>query len=201
MIKEKTLYTEHGVATRSDEDLVYSGGARKRPPGASAMVQRIFTILNEHPAGMTVDDLQKELSPGWMAYDAYRSFEQELIKRGRKKSLTYGTPKFIAKAQRRWIQLNLQKMVTRLSPTAKRQGKGRSVVFFAGDYLPKVMADWCKCHIHLVEMDVGRAARELDQQVKREQVMEMLRKEIRGKGKKGEVAQLAHDYIKQLKQT
>ena len=200
MIKEKTRYTEHGVAIRSDEDLVYSGRARKRPPGASAMVQRIFTILNEHPAGMTVDDLLKELSPGWMEYDAYRDYDQYQSAR-LQNLLRYGTPKFIAKAQRRWVQKKLIGMVKHSTPMAKRQGKGRSVLFFAGDHLPKVMADWCKCHIHLVEMDVGRAARELNEQVKREQVMEMLRKEIRGKGKKGEVAQLAHDYIKQLKQT
>lgn len=101
----------------TNADLVYDGRARKRPPGASELVQRIYTLLTERPEGMTRDELHAELREGWLDTDAYRAYEHNLI-RDRKSvdqrrsgpPISYGSDKFKARAQRWWIYRKLTDM-------------------------------------------------------------------------------------------
>ena len=134
MAEKKRRFTQHGVAIGGDEDLVYSGRARKSPPGAGSMVRKIYAMFLKHPEGRTVADLQLELSPGWMEYDAYRAYDQHL-KKTRAKAMTirsvaalkipeYGTPAFVHSAQRWWIQGKLRHMRDGRSRTARREGTG-----------------------------------------------------------------------------
>lgn len=112
----------------TDADLVYDGRARKRPPGASEMVQRIYLLLSEHPDGMTLDDLHAEMREGWLDTDAYRAYEQhrqyrahyylkakavrpeKITKRKAKAIPEYGSDEFKRQAQRWWISGRLDKM-------------------------------------------------------------------------------------------
>ena len=199
MLKEETKYTEHGVAIRDDEDLVYSGRTRKRPPGASSMVQQIYIILKAHPEGRTMAELQAELSLTWRDNDAYRAYEQQLKKRRdgnvvRRSTPSpkfthiteYGTVVFIAAAQRWWVMTRLHSM--QRSNTARREGSGKNAVWYAGERAPLAIAE-CSVEVHLKEMDVGRAARQLKEQVQREQVKGILFDAIQAKGKRGHITQ------------
>ena len=110
----------------TDSDLVHAGRALpKRPPGASELVQRIYTLLTEHPEGMTRNELHAELREGWLDTDAYRAFEHHLAmnrkvvyKSHPGRQLSYGSDEFKISAQRWWIYRKLTNMESR--GTARR---------------------------------------------------------------------------------
>ncbi|HUK69051.1 MAG TPA: hypothetical protein VLW50_09930 [Streptosporangiaceae bacterium] len=60
---------------------MYDGRARKRPSGASDFVQRIYMLLDEHPEGMTLDEIHAVLREGWLETDYYRAYEQYIATR------------------------------------------------------------------------------------------------------------------------
>jgi hypothetical protein len=95
----------------ADTDLVYDGRARKRPSGASHLTQRIYILLDEHPEGLTLDEIHGALAEGWLDTDYYRAYEQHLAKARKSRSEipsghaigprdAYGSEKFRARAQR-----------------------------------------------------------------------------------------------------
>src|SRR5262245_25110398 len=113
----------------ADDDLVYSGRDRKRPPGASDFVQRIYGVLDEHPAGMTRDELLDAmlLEGGEAGTDAYRAYDQYLDRRrkvsgeiGGARRLQYGSDAFKRRAQRWYLTKRLAEM--QRSATARREG-------------------------------------------------------------------------------
>ena len=97
-------------------DLLYAGRDRKRPPGASDLVQQIWLLLRDHPEGMTRDQIQAELAEGWLETDAYREYEMRLEHRanGRSRKFRrapgYGTPEFKEAAQKHAVQRRLKDM-------------------------------------------------------------------------------------------
>jgi hypothetical protein len=100
-------------------DLVYAGRDRKRPPGASDLVQQIWLLLHDHPEGMTRDQIHERLAEGWLETDAYRMYQLKLEAerksgptRGRLVQI-YGTAEFKARAQRWYIGYCLKHMARR----------------------------------------------------------------------------------------
>jgi len=110
-----------------DSDLVYSGRARKRPPGAGGLIQDIYVMLYNHPEGMTLDEFYEEFRDGWLYTDDYRAYEQVRSKyrtvasqKGPAKQ-QYGSPEFKRNAQRWAITRALGSMVK--TGTARREGE------------------------------------------------------------------------------
>lgn len=109
----------------NDEDLVYDGRARKRPPGANSTVIEIFDLLDTHPDGMTADEIRSALQVGFPT-DAYRAYELKLERDRERRSggvglqrsdrrppplrLKYGTPDFKLHAEHWWISEALGSM-------------------------------------------------------------------------------------------
>jgi hypothetical protein len=119
------------------------------------MVQRIYALLTEHPAGMTVDDLHAELRDGWLDTDAYRAYEQYRKQKvySQKRSdyrptSEYGSDEFKRRAQRWWIRGRLGSMQG--AKTAIR-AEGR---WYATNKVPR---GWVPCVVrggHLVPLNV-----------------------------------------------
>jgi len=203
-----------------DPDLVYDGRARKRPPGASPTVRAIYALLVTHPEGMTVSAIHDALRETWRATDAYRAYEQWLIKQraydkshrinsteGKRRASvelipTYGTPKFTEHAQRWWIRSRLGSMKS--SRTARREGTGKGAVYFAGERSPREMVN-CPVDVHLRPMDIAGSQRYADDYLRREKVKAVLLAALQDRGKKGrvkeatglayEAVQAAFDYL------
>jgi hypothetical protein len=117
-----------------DDDLVYDGRQRRRPPGASDFAQELYMLLAEHPAGMTMDDLHGALREGWAATDAYRAYQNRLKAVPQASPPAYGSDEFKRRAQRWWISKRLSEM--RRSGTARSED-GR---WFTGERAPRVRA-------------------------------------------------------------
>ncbi|HEY5985227.1 MAG TPA: hypothetical protein VIV12_02415 [Streptosporangiaceae bacterium] len=98
-------------------DLLYAGRDRKRPPGASDLVQRIWLLLRDHPEGMTRNEIWGDLRDGWLDTDAYRSYQQTLTA----DKIIYGTDDFKSRAQRWAISRSLAAM--KWLGTARRDGE------------------------------------------------------------------------------
>jgi hypothetical protein len=100
-------------------------------------VQRIYMLLTEHPEGMTRDEVHAELKDGWLDTDAYRAYEQHIIKGrkslhqgGRGGEIGYGSDKFKLRAQRWWIASRLAHM--KQCSTARSDGDRGHKRWFAG---------------------------------------------------------------------
>ncbi len=135
----------------------YEGRARKRPPGASDLTQRIYRLLAEHPEGLTRDEIHEDLREGWMDTDAYRAYWRALEAQRTKTSerkrrlrshaseakgsggnlrLEYGTPEFKAAAQRRAIVLVMRAM--RRGRTIRSIDTQSPARYFIGERAPLV---------------------------------------------------------------
>ena len=200
-------HPEEGVT--NDADLVYEGRTRKRPPGASPTVRRIYTLLVTHSEGLTVSEIHDAMREDWTATDAYRAYEQH---RKRTQSLNnlarhspipaYGTVVFQERARTWWIRSRLQGM--KESRTAQREGIGKEVRWFAGERAPREMVE-CPVDVHLRPMNIHDAQRHADEHVRRERVKAELLAVLQMRGKKGqakegmrlayEAVQMAYDYL------
>ena len=194
------------VAAVDDSDLVYDGRARKRPPGASDLTQRIYGLLSREPAGMTRDQVWEQLREGWLDTDAYRAYEnQRRHARGKHvhKSTCervvepYGTDRFKASAQKWYIDARLRSMGQ--AGTARRDG-GR---WYATGKQPRawVACDWRGGHLVPVDPAQQHAHHHADtsERVHREQVKTELweaLKDGRIKGRTRDVIQHAYDYLR-----
>lgn len=203
------------MLAEADTDLRYDGRARKRPAGASTLVQQIYVLLIQHPTGLTINDLHDRLRDGWMDTDAYRSYEKSVIKhrdtspyirrtklgvvqvkRSPKKVGDYGSAKFKEHAQHWWINVRLIRM-GRMN-TARREGAR----WFPGRRAPRVMVRCEKYGHHLVPMNVPewlkkqRAERAIN--IHRNEVRDILWAGLddkRIKGKSRALIQRAYDFI------
>lgn len=202
-------------------DLVYSGRARKRPPGASALVQRIYGLLVEHPQGITLAELHDTLRDGWLETDAYRAYEQHLNdirlpatvqattvagehkrRRPPPKVGQYGTPNFKEAAQRWWIRGKLQGM--RSTGTARREGQGQVARWYAGERTPRVMVA-CPVpekgyHVHPMNVHDAQVLAQTDTgaRIRREQLKARILETLndkRFKGPRRDLVQDLYDYL------
>jgi hypothetical protein len=181
-----------------DADLVYDGRARKRPSGASDLTQRIYMLLHDHPAGMTLDDIHAEMAEGWLETDYYRAYAQHR----QTENLTevpYGSGSFKAKAQRWAISGVLSSMVR--NRTARHEGRGRNSRWFKGERAPRITIheskpryithDWAAERRNAYRASTSAA-------VHREEIKAELFTALsdgRLKGKTREVVQHAYDYL------
>lgn len=195
-----------------NEDLVYAGRDRKRPPGASDFTQQLYRLLHEHPGGMTLDEIHEAVCGGWMETDAYRAYARDLDeKRARRRNqggqhnpsaghldaaqrrrLEYGSDLFKERAQRWWISKALTHM--RKADTARRDGDR----WFVGHRAPRVRAQ--RGTYALFDPAESRAVLTTTtrEHVRREQVKAQLLaglndKRIRGRSR--ELIQLAYDHL------
>lgn len=167
-----------------DSDLVYDGRARKRPPGANSTVIEIFDLLDEHPDGMTLEDLAAALRAGFPT-DAYRAYEKTLqrARNNRRGSegprlprslpplrLEYGTPLFKQRAERWWVAEALRKMA--VHQTARKE----SDRWFKGERAPLVYITCEAGHGHFVEYDSKKGRAEDEARVRRAHIREAARK-------------------------
>jgi hypothetical protein len=174
----------------SDEDLVYDGRARKRPPGANSTVIEIFDLLDTHSDGMTIEEIWKALRAGFPT-DAYRAYEGRLNhdrdKRASKGGelarsvvaplrLRYGTPEFKAHAEHWWIQAKLKSM--KESGTARREGD----LWLRGDRAPLIHITCEAGYGHLVEYDSKKGRAEDEARVRRAHLREEARAVLANKG-------------------
>jgi hypothetical protein len=189
MMVEEDFEVEHA-------DLVYSGRDRKRPPGASDLVQRIYTLLHEHPGGMTLDEFHRALRSGWLETDAYRAYDHYLVTQRApyqqgttadrvallaKGSGQYGTDNFKWRAQRWWIRERLSGMVQ--DRTARREGPHGKSRWFLGDRAPLVAVQRKRGGREPLDVAKQRAAYQADTQahIRREQVKARLREDLLAK--------------------
>lgn len=100
-------------------DLVYAGRDRKRPPGASDLLQQIWLLLRDRPEGLTRDEIWAELAEGWLDTDAYRDYESGLHRGPRGRVPAYGTADFKERAQKAAIRKRLKAMKDRQTARSK----------------------------------------------------------------------------------
>jgi hypothetical protein len=169
---------------KKDDDLVYDGRARKRPPGANSTVIQIFDLLDAHPDGLTLEAICARLRAGFPT-DAYRAYEQNLKRRrqddgGRSPRppssgllplrLEYGTPAFKQRAERWWIQGVLKHM--REAGTAER----RAALWYRVDRSPLVYGVCTECsRPQLVPYDSKKGRAEDEARVLRVNIREEAR--------------------------
>lgn len=197
-------------AMADDADLVYDGRARKRPSGASDLMQRIFILLHDHPAGMTVDEIHAVLAEGWLETDYYRAYEQArqdytVAHRAPGKQYKprprppYGSDEFKRRAQRWAIGKALNTMKRqRADGAAARLEAGR---WFKGERAPRITIHESKpryvTHDWAAERrNAYRAS--TDAAVRREEIKAELWTALsdgRLKGRNREVIQHAYDYL------
>ena len=151
------------------DDLKYSGRDRKRPPGASQLVQRVYGLLVGQPDGLTFEAIHDHFREGWMETDAYRAYQNHL-ENGSKRGATattstvaprfrragpYGSTDFNERAQRWWLGVKLRAMASGVNPTATRSG----TLWKAGARAPKAMiaCDVPNKGYHVAPLDVGKA--------------------------------------------
>jgi len=148
---------------------------------------------------------------GWVETDAYRAYDQEL-KKARKKAVLdksrslsktiigdYGTPTFIAAAQRWWIQTRLQSMSLKGNDgrsTARREGTGKDARWFAGDRKPREIVN-CEANlVHLRPLNIQSEQRHAHDHLQRERVKAALFEAIpMAKGRSKQTIQMAYDYL------
>lgn len=166
----------------SDEDLVYDGRARKRPPGANSTVIELFDLLDTHPDGVTLEEACSALRTGFPT-DAYRAYEQKLQRsRGRRVSggqggspplpplrLEFGTPAFKRRAERWWVSDKLRGM--------KRDGTARCAGdrWFRTDRSPQVHITCEAGRGHWVAYDSKKGRAEDEARVRRAHIREEAR--------------------------
>jgi hypothetical protein len=191
-----------------DSDLVYAGRARKRPSGASELTQRIYMLLHDHPAGMTLDEIHAELAQGWLETDYYRAYQQHLqvaadrphgsqLQRGGRPRAEYGSELFKERAQRWAIRRTLQGMAAQRRRSA-RHVDGR---WYTGERAPRITVhesrpryithDWAAERRDAHRTDTAN-------RVRREQIKAELFTALtdgRLKGRTREVIQHAYDYL------
>lgn len=169
----------------TDADLEYAGRERKRPPGASDLVQQIYMLLDEHPEGMARDEIHAVLRDGWLETDAYRAYDRwlvinrkpyaqapserkvELLARG---SGQYGTDDFKRRAQLWWLGKMLTQMVG--DGTVRREGPHGKSRWYVGHRAPRVVREGKTRYYAPLDVTATRAANQADTQghVRREQV-------------------------------
>lgn len=145
----------------SDEDLVYDGRARKRPPGANSTVVQLFDLLATHPEGVTIEIACTAFSKRFPT-DGYRSYEAYLKRRGIEAIAIdghyrpipqYGSAQFKRLAESWWLREAFRRMVE--NGTARREGDR----WFKGDRAPlhRIVCEVGKTHMVPYDSDKGRA--------------------------------------------
>jgi hypothetical protein len=176
-----------------DDDLVYVGRERKRPPGASALVQRIYGLLYDRPEGMTRDEIWEELREGWLETDAYRAYHQHRLSSSPR--VEYGSPAYRERAQKWWIAQSLAHMKHRGS--ARREGDRGDSRWFAARP-PRIVTDHGYSSL---DVPAQRAAHRASTQahLRREhvkgQLLEGLNDRRTSKERLRELVQLAFDHL------
>jgi hypothetical protein len=121
-----------------NSDLIYNAKERTTTAYASRLVQVIYGLLYDNPQGMTAYQIHESLRNEWINSDTYRAY-QEYRRRSKLKEMEYGTSKFMERAERWKIKGALNDM--RSGRTARREGRGKDAVYFAGERSPKVPMD------------------------------------------------------------
>lgn len=170
----------------TDEDLVYDGRARKRPPGANSTVVEVYDLLDTHPDGITLEETIEALRAGFPT-DAYRSHWADLKRRRDKKKeavrerggsasglpfptpLEYGSPEFKWRAERAWIQKTFKNMVD--ARTARKEGDR----WFKGERAPLIQIECEAGHRHMVPYDSKKGRAEDEARVQRAHIREEAR--------------------------
>lgn len=166
----------------TDEDLVYDGRARKRPPGANSTVIEIFDLLDTHPDGMTIEEVVEALRLGFPT-DAYRAYESRLQNQrggGKRRTegppvrrlpplrLQYGTPEFKRHAEYWWVRNTLYDMAKARSGTALRIGDK----WYRGERAPLVQIVCEAGKRHMVPYDSKNGRAEDEARVRRANIRE-----------------------------
>lgn len=176
-----------------DDDLEWDASRwRNRPPGASDFVQELYMLLDEHPDGLTFDEIHKATAIGF-GTDAYRAYAARLrTVPPASPPPEYGSDEHKRRAQRWWISGRLTSM--RRAGTARREGDR----WFSGERSPRVQGTGRRYEPLDATAQRSRIRAANAAHVRREQVKAELWRALNGKPGKDklrELVQLAYDHL------
>jgi hypothetical protein len=177
------------VLPTDNHDLVFQTG--RRPAGAGAFVQHVYTLLADHPEGLARQEIDDALRDGWLATDVYRRYERHRTA----KTPPYDSPQFKERARHAYATTRLHTMVK--AGYAQLEADR----YFVGPRVPRVATSCPARRRHLVPFDASM--REMQRQqnesfVRRETVKSELLQGLNDhsiKGKPRRLLQLAFDYL------
>jgi hypothetical protein len=178
-------------------DLEYNGRERGARGVANTVTRKIYGLLYDNPQGMTSDQIHDALRDDWADTDTYRMYLRH-IKDSRSRqgvtgtsnrALEYGTPDFMERARRYRIWVCLGHMLP--NRTARREGRGKDAVYFAGERSPRV-----PMHVQKVR-EIAKSTNEAH--VRREEIKVLLLEGINDKRisrrDAQEIMQRTYDYL------